>query len=365
MPGTMIEDIRDTNAETLTRFDAIIDVRSPSEFAADHLPGAINLPVLDDVERAEVGTIYKQESRFRARRIGAAFVARNIARHLDGKLATREKLFNPLIYCWRGGMRSNAMATVLTQVGWRVGLLNGGYKTWRRAVVAALRDSTQKLPLVLLDGQTGTAKSDILRAFGEQGGQILDLEALANHRGSVFGGFADAPQPSQTLFESKLWAALQALDHTKPILVEAESNRIARCEIPKRIWTAMRAAPHITVSSPPTVRAAYLQTAYADIIADKTSILDAVNRLRPFHPKEKIEAWCALAQSGTNGPLAAELMLMHYDPLYNRSRRRRATPPLAHFALEKLDAATFATVARKIAFALSNLGPKESIDVSS
>ena len=189
----MIETVSDISPETFSRFDAVIDVRSPSEFAKDHLPGAINLPVLNDAERAEVGTIYKQESRFKARRIGATHVARNVARHLETALKDRPNTFSPLIYCWRGGMRSNAMATIFAQVGWRCGVLEGGYKTWRRAVVAALRDNSEPLRIILLDGQTGTAKSEVLRAAANTGLQTLDLEALARHRGSVFGGYGDDP----------------------------------------------------------------------------------------------------------------------------------------------------------------------------
>ena len=356
-----IEDIRDIDPAALARFDAIIDVRSPAEFAADHLPGAINLPVLSNQERAEVGTIYKQESRFKARRVGAAYVARNVSRHLETALADKTNTFHPLIYCWRGGMRSNAMATILSQVGWRCGVLNGGYKTWRRAVVAALRDSEAPLNIVLLDGQTGTAKSDILRACAAQGVQTLDLETLANHRGSVFGGFASDPQPEQKLFESRLFDSLRGLDPAKPILVEAESNRIGRCEVPKRLWEAMLAAPRITISAPAPARAEYLLTAYADIIADQESVAAALDRLRPFHSKETLEAWREMATQENWRTLAAALMSAHYDPLYARSRQRgRCGAPLKALTLSGFDSATFERVAREIASALSSAGQKES-----
>lgn len=349
----MIEKISSIDLETLARFDAIIDVRSPSEYAQDRLPGAINLPVLDDAQRAEVGTIYKQDSRFTARRVGAAYVACNVARHLETALADRPSNFRPLIYCWRGGMRSNAMATILSQVGWRCGILEGGYKTWRRAVTAALRDSEEALPVALLDGQTGVAKSDILRAAEKEGVQILDLEAYARHRGSVFGGYDNDPQPEQKYFESLIFDRLRRFDLSKPILVEAESNRIGRCEVPKRLWTAMQAAPRITLAAPIEARADYLLTAYPDITGDKAAALGAIERLKPFHAKETIGAWRALAGTGGWRALAADLMQNHYDPAYERSRRRgRCGAPLAQFRLDTLDSATFERVAKEIASAL-------------
>ncbi|MAW79489.1 MAG: tRNA 2-selenouridine(34) synthase MnmH [Parvularcula sp.] len=355
----MIEAVSNIGADSLSRFDEIIDVRSPSEFATDRLPGAINLPVLDDSERAEVGTIYKQESRFKARRIGAAYVARNVARHLETALSDRPNDFHPLLYCWRGGMRSNAMATIFSQVGWRCGVLEGGYKTWRRAATAALRNSEDPLPVVLLDGQTGVAKSDILRAAKKEGVQILDLEALARHRGSVFGGYDNDPQPEQKYFETLLFDRLRQLDLTKPILVEAESNRIGRCEVPQRLWTAMRDAPRITITAPLEARADYLLTAYPDITGDKAAALAAVERLKPFHSKETIAEWSALAENAQWRALAADLMRAHYDPAYERSRQRgRCGAPLAAFSLDALDGATFERVAKEIASALLSPQPQ-------
>ncbi len=349
----MIETISDIEVETLARFDAIIDVRSPSEYAADHLPGAISLPVLDDAQRAEIGTIYKQDSRFTARRLGAAYVARNVARHLETALADRPKGFHPLIYCWRGGMRSNAMATILSQVGWRCGVLEGGYKTWRRAVTAALRDSEAPLPIVLLDGQTGVAKSDMLRAAEREGVQVLDLEALAHHRGSVFGGYDDDPQPEQKYFETHIFERLRHMDLSRPILVEAESNRIGRCEIPTRLWAAMQGAPRITLSAPLAARAAYLTTAYPDITGDKAAALAAIDRLAPFHSKETIAEWRGLADTAQWRDLAAALMQAHYDPAYERSRQRgRCGAALSSYDLDTLDSATFERVAKEIASTL-------------
>ncbi len=344
----MIDEAPDAEANTLALYDEIIDVRSPEEFAEDHLPGAINLPVLSNMERAEVGTIYKQESKFRARRIGAAYVARNVARHLETALCNKPADYRPLVYCWRGGMRSGAMATILAQVGWRTGVLKGGYKTWRRCVVEALRDSDAPFNVILLDGQTGTAKSEILGRLAALGVQTLDLEALAAHRGSVFGGLAAKAQPGQKHFESQIWNALRACDNDRPILIEAESNRIGRCEIPQRLWQSMLTAPHIVVHSDARTRANYLVHAYADITQDREHITAAIDRLAPYQSKEQITIWRDMADTEHYAALAASLMLEHYDPLYDRSRTKRADKTLAEFSLERLDIAGINAAAEKI-----------------
>jgi len=190
----------DAEPGTLAGFDVLVDVRSPAEFALDHIPGAINLPVLYDAERAEVGAIYVQESRFKARRVGGGYVARNVARHLETAMADWPASLRPLVYCWRGGMRSNAMAVILSQVGWRVGVLGGGYRTYRRRVVRRLYEEEALKNVVLLDGPTGSGKTEVLARLPAHGVQAVDLEALAAHRGSLFGGLPGRPQPSQKLF---------------------------------------------------------------------------------------------------------------------------------------------------------------------
>ena len=326
------------DAASLARFDAVIDVRSPGEFAEDHVPGAENLPVLDDAERAEVGTIYVQESRFLARRIGAARVARNIARHLENALADRPASFQPLIYCWRGGQRSTAMATILSQVGWPVWLLTGGYKTYRRAVNARLYDEAPALNLVLLDGHTGTAKTEILARLAAQGVQTLDLEALASHRGSLFGAVAGHPQPSQKLFESRLLAALDRLDPARPILVEAESSKIGERMTPPAVWKAMQTARRIVIQAPREARARYLVDAYRDVIADRAELEAAFSRLPVYPGQKRLENWRGLADAGAFEELAGALMEHHYDPAYDRSARKDERPRLGVVDLADLDA---------------------------
>lgn len=324
----MIRRTTDLTAAARGGFDAIIDVRSPAEFAEDHIPGAINLPVLDDAERAEIGTIYVQQSKFLARRIGAAKVARNIAAHLDGALRDRDGSFRPLVHCWRGGQRSGAMAAVMDQIGWPVTVLDGGYMTWRRTVQATLYGDGSGLEVVLLDGGTGSGKTALLARLAERDVQVLDLEGLAAHRGSLFGALKGRPQPSQKLFESRLFAAMEGLDPARPVVVEAESSRIGARTIPPALWAAMGRASVIELSAPVEARAAFSARVYADIAADAGALETALGRLPPHHSKETVAGWKTMAREGEVEALAAALIAEHYDPAYRRMSARRDRPML-------------------------------------
>ncbi len=305
--------------------DDIIDVRAPAEWAEDHLPGAISLPVLDDEERARVGTIYKQESPFRARKIGAALVAKNAARHLEGALADKPGGWRPLLYCWRGGQRSGSFASILSQIGWRVETVAGGYKSYRTLVAQTLYDTPLPSPLVVLDGNTGTAKTELLALMAGQGVQVIDLEGLANHRGSLFGGRAGG-QPSQKAFEGRLALALTRLDPARPVVVEAESSKIGTLSLPPRLWRTMVVAPRISVAAPLAERAGYLSRAYADLTADPAELARVIGKLRPFHAADQIVCWQAMAAAGAFAPLAEELMARHYDPRYAKQRSLTDAP---------------------------------------
>ncbi|MCC5987829.1 MAG: tRNA 2-selenouridine(34) synthase MnmH [Pararhodobacter sp.] len=306
-------------------FDAVIDARSPAEFAEAHLPGTINLPVLDDVERARVGTLYKS-SRFEARRLGAALIARNVAAHLEGALAERPARFRPLVYCWRGGQRSGAFALILGQIGWQVSVLEGGWRAWRRLVVQALYDAPFPAPIWLLDGNTGSAKTELLAQVAGLGGQVIDLEALARHRGSVFGLKPGDAQPSQKAFEGALAMAMARLDPTRPVLIEAESNLIGRLRLPPALWQAMQGAPRIEIRAPLAERARYIAQDYAALAADSGALAERLGALAPFHPRARIASWQALAASGETEALATSLMAEHYDPRYARQRKRQPAP---------------------------------------
>ncbi len=334
-------------------FDVLIDVRSPGEFALDHLPGAINLPVLDDAQRAAVGTEYVQGSKFRARRDGAVLVARNIADHLETALAERDGSFRPLVYCWRGGQRSGAMATVMDQIGWPATVLDGGYQTWRRQVTAALYDTPVPHRLILLNGPTGSGKTALLTVLDSRGVQILDLEALAAHRGSLFGAMPGG-QPSQKAFETQLHDALSRLDPARPVVVEAESSKVGARVIPPMLWVAMRAAPVIRIESPVSVRAARTVRDYAGFTADATALDAALTRLPRHHSKETVAGWRAMAAAGDLTTLAEALIVAHYDPAYRRSDAGRDDVAGA-IPIDALDDATLAAAADAIIARLERL----------
>ena len=325
-------------------WDDVIDVRSPAEFAEDRLPGAVSLPVLSDAERAEVGTIYTREDRFRARRIGAAHVARNAAAHIETALADRGGGWRPLVYCWRGGQRSGAFAAILAQIGWRVGVVDGGYRAWRRMISGALYGSALPHRLVILDGNTGTAKTAILQRLAAQS---LDLEGLAAHRGSVFGGVAGG-QPSQKLFESRLAVALRSLDPGRPTVVEAESSRIGEVTLPPALWAAMRAAPRVRVEASLGVRAAYLARAYADVTADPAALAERIDALLPLQGNAAVGRWHAMAAARDHEALAAELMERHYDPRYAKGQMRAGAEPVATVDLAGPDDAAIAAAAARL-----------------
>lgn len=347
----MIRRTTDLSPKARAAFDAIIDVRSPAEFAEDHIPGAINLPVLDDAERGEIGTIYVQQSKFLARRIGAAKVARNIAAHLDGVLKDRDGSFRPLVHCWRGGQRSGAMVAVMDQIGWPVTVLDGGYMTWRRQVQTALYGEPT-LSVVLLDGGTGSGKTALLQRLAERGVQMLDLEGLADHRGSLFGSTGRS-QPSQKMFESRLFEALERLDPSRPVVVEAESSRIGARTIPPALWSAMGRASVVELSAPVEARAAFSARVYADIAADVAALDAALGRLPPHHSRETLAGWKAMARDGSTVDLAAALIAEHYDPAYRRMSARRDRPVIGRVEMSDVSETELDRAADLISASLS------------
>lgn len=335
-------------------FDDLIDVRSPSEFAEDHVPGAINLPVLSDEERARVGTIYVQQEPFLARKVGAALVARNAAAHIEGALADRGGGWRPLVYCWRGGQRSGSFATILRQIGWRAETVEGGYRTWRRLVQQALYETPLAHRLVLLDGLTGTGKTELLGHLAGRGVQVLDLEGLARHRGSLLGALPGG-QPSQKGFETSLAASLARLDPARPVVAEAESSKIGDLALPPSVWAAMRAAPRIEVTAEPEARARFLAATYAELVEDRERVAALLRHLTQLRGRATVERWLGLLNAGQFEELAAALMTEHYDPAYERSRARHASPFLATVEAGKLDDADLARAAARVAETVANL----------
>ena len=314
----------------LAAFDEIIDVRTPAEFAEDHAPGAINCPVLDDAQRVEVGTLYKQISPFAAKKIGAAYVAENVARHLRERFLDRPKSWRPLVMCWRGGERSGAMTHILRRVGWDAQQLEGGYKAYRRLVVDTLVEQPRDFAFQVVCGATGSGKSRLLQALAARGAQVLDLEALACHKGSVLGVLPDAEQPSQKAFETRLLAALAGLDPARPVFVEAESRKIGRLHLPDTLLEGLRAGACIEVDAEFSARVEFLLRDYDYFLAAPDWLNQRLDALRPLQGHETVKRWQDLARSGAWRQLVSELLGQHYDPLYRRSQHHNfaglATP---------------------------------------
>ena len=338
------------NVTQAGEFDEIIDVRSPAEFAEDHIPGAVNCPVLSDEERARVGTLYKQESPFAAKKLGAALVARHIAEHIEGRFLDRPREWKPLIYCWRGGKRSGAMSHVLRQIGGHACALEGGYKSWRRHVVAELAELPRRFSFRVVTGATGSGKSRLLETLAAQGAQVLDLEALAAHKGSVLGGLPDEAQPSQKMFESRLLAVLRGLTFSRPVFVEAESRRIGRLQVPDALLETMRASPCLRIEASDAARVAFLIGDYDYFLADPAALREKLGCLRELQSGETLARWNALIDARDWPALVAELLAQHYDPLYKRSQGKNYVcfPEAPCFATDDLSPAGLKELASRI-----------------
>jgi tRNA 2-selenouridine synthase len=302
----------------LDEFDTIIDARSESEFALDHIPGAINCPVLDDEERILVGTTYKQVGAFEAKKIGAPLVARNVARYIETLFADKPRDWKPLVYCWRGGNRSGSMAHILAKVGWPVIQLDGGYKAFRGYVNAAL-DNPPALQFRVICGTTGSGKSRLLETLDAIGAQVLDLERLAAHRGSVLGNLPNEPQPSQKMFETRIWETLRRFDLARPVFVESESKKVGNLRVPDAVMERMRASPCISVVLSRPNRVRLLMEDYQHFCADPAALNTQLDHLVQLHGRARIDAWHDMATGGRLPELVDELLVQHYDPAYLRS----------------------------------------------
>ncbi|OWQ91946.1 tRNA 2-selenouridine(34) synthase MnmH [Roseateles aquatilis] len=303
----------------LGEFGAVIDVRSPGEFAEDHLPGAINWPVLDDEERRIVGTLYREDP-LEARKLGAALVARNIADHLDANRALMRKHWRPLVYCWRGGQRSGAMNWFLNQIGFKSLQLVGGYKAFRGEVLKTLASLPTRFEVVVLCGKTGSGKTRLLHALSAAGAQVLDLEALARHRGSVLGALPDQPQPGQKAFDTALWQTLVALDPARPVFVESESRKIGAVQLPDSLHFHLRETGRcMWIEMAEAGRVQLLLEDYAHFMATPEAFNRLLDGLIALRGRERVQRWQALAREGQWAQVFGELMREHYDPGYERS----------------------------------------------
>ncbi|TFW27073.1 tRNA 2-selenouridine(34) synthase MnmH [Duganella callida] len=333
----------------LDSFDAIIDARSPGEFALDHLPGAINAPVLDDEQRIRVGTMYKQDGSFEAKKVGAALVAKNIARHIETLWLEQPREWRPLVYCWRGGNRSGSMAHILARIGWPVVQLEGGYKAFRQQVNADLERAPQ-LRFKVICGTTGSGKSRLLEVLAAQGAQVLDLEQLAAHRGSVLGHLPSQPQPSQKAFETMVWDALRRFDPARPVFVESESKKVGNLRVPAALMDSMRAADCIALGLSVPNRVRLLMEDYEHFVDSPAALNGQLEHLTQLHGREQIARWQAMSANGAMPQLVEELLLRHYDPAYLRSIDRNFVKYDAALPLDlpDIDNASFAAAARHL-----------------
>jgi tRNA 2-selenouridine synthase len=332
-----VTDARDTDARPPNRADsvsvevalqqwpgysAIIDARSESEFLLDHLPNAANYPVLGDAEREQIGTEYKQVSAFSAKKRGAVMAARNIANHIEAHWQNLPADWRPLVYCWRGGKRSGSMVTILRSIGWPAQQLEGGYKAFRRHVAAELATLPATLDFRVLTGATGSGKSRILQALAASGEQVLDIEAIGCHKGSVLGELPHAAQPTQKLFESQLWWAMRRFDPARTVFAEAESQRLGQLRVPPALIGALRASPCLEIDASVATRAALLLTEYPHFESDRASLVARLNLLCEYVPATTMSQWHELAQAPDLTPLVQELLVNYYDPLYKKSTGR-------------------------------------------
>ena len=324
-------------AQARNQFDAIIDVRSPAEFALDHIPGSINYPVLNNEERAQIGTLYKQVSPFAAKKLGAAIVSRNIAQHLEQSMLDHPREWRPLIYCWRGGERSGAFTHVLNRIGWKAMQLEGGYQGFRRIVIDDLDLAAKQFQFQVICGMTGTGKTRILHELQSLGAQVLDLEGLAIHRGSVLGNEPDSEQPSQKGFETALWNALQSLDPSKPVFIESESKKVGGVHIPDALMETIRNGLCIELRSSLPTRVSWLLHEYHHFLENTTQFKEKLGLLTTRYGKVQIAEWFNQIDAGDFNPLVTDLLVKHYDPAYQSSIVRNFPKYRADFFTELLD----------------------------
>ncbi|SMG61272.1 tRNA 2-selenouridine(34) synthase MnmH [Paraburkholderia susongensis] len=335
--------------EALKKFGLIIDARSPREFAEDHLPGAINLPVVFDDEYAEVGTAHRTDP-MRAYQIGVAYSLKNIARHLELPYFQTGRRMAILVYCFRGGKRSKLWSDTLETIGYKVERLPRGWKGYRSWVLQTLDELPRQLQLNVLSGPTGCGKTSLLIALRKAGAQVLDLEAIASHRGSIIGAIPGRPQPSQKLFDSLLLAEISRFDLSKAVWIESESKRIGRVQLPTALFDRMHDGRVFEVETPMSERIAMWHREYPHFERDPVGLVSKLAYLKELIGGTTLQKWTQFAELGEIDELFESIMLDYYDPAYARSTKknyRRAQNP-TRIQLETLDSEHLARVAERL-----------------
>ena len=312
-------------ADAITRlndFSSIIDARSQAEYAEDHLPGALNWPSLDDEERKLIGTIYTQVNPFEAKKRGAALAAANIARHIEANVISEPRTWQPLIYCWRGGNRSGSLAMVLGQIGFKVSVIEGGYKAFRAAMLGVLPELASRFDYRVICGPTGSGKTRLLHALAQAGAQVLDLEGLASHRSSVLGTIPGQPQPTQKRFDTLVWDALRGFDPARPVYVESESKKVGNLAVPDALIERMRASPCLRLELADDERVALLLEDYDYFVQDQAAFCERLDALTQLRGRATVQDWQRQVADGKIENVVRELLVKHYDPGYASSIER-------------------------------------------
>jgi len=319
--------------QEFSSYALVIDARSPHEYAEDHIPGAVNLPVVDDVEYAEVGTKHKSD-KHAAYLVGVEYSLRNIAAHIKPLISKYTPQDRFLVYCFRGGKRSRLWADNLRTIGFEVDVLAGGWKNYRRWVRAGLESLPRAFSYRVLCGPTGCGKTRVLHELDRQGHQVLELEGLASHRGSLLGDLPNRPQPTQKLFDTMLLDALRHFDPRRPVWLEAESKKIGNLQLPEVLYEAMHRSSVVNVIAPMPERVKLWREDYPHFASDPVGMVGKLEPLKPLVGKEALSEWMALAASGRVDQLFESVMTRHYDPCYARSTRHSYGAKVAERTLE-------------------------------
>ena len=331
-------------------YDEIIDVRSPSEFHEDHLPNAINLPVLSNLEREHIGTIYKQESPFTAKRKGAELVSFNISKHLKNYFSNKEKDYSPLVYCWRGGQRSKSLSIILNSIGWKPTILEGGYQSYRKHIINSLdKILSTGFNLKIISGLTGSGKTKLLKQLSLAGAQVIDLEGLAKHKGSALGDEVNSAQPSQKMFERNIYELLQSFNAGIPIFLESESSRIGNLQVPAKLWNLMKISSLIEIQITHEKRIALLINEYQHLINDPKLLLSKLEKIKHLKPPSVFENWVNLINQRNVPSFVNSILKDHYDQAYLNSRGKTyVNDPEDSYSLDDISDKSYGDLAKRI-----------------
>ena len=325
----------------------IIDVRSPAEFKNDHIPGSTNIPILNNNERHRVGLKYKQVNPFKAKIIGASLISKNISKFLEKNLSNKTGSWHPLIYCWRGGQRSRSLALVLNEIGWRVSVLQGGYKNFRGKVLNEL-DDVEKFNFKIIQGQTGSAKTKILSSLKKNNAQVLDLENLACHRGSLLGKEINKKQHSQRYFETLLHNSILKFDSKHPVYLESESSKIGDLHIPKKLWKKFNNSERILLKAPTNERVKFLLHEYSHLTKKNDLLEPFLKGMAGRYSNKIIDHWKELIQNKDWENFVREVLENHYDPKYNFSEIKHKDKINFKIEIKKLDKLNVDKTSKKI-----------------